>query len=58
MSADILTNATPQGRAAAVDVGITSPEASAAGVDCTASMGSWIERSKDTLHQIIDTVKG
>ena len=26
-------------------------------LDCTASMGSWIERSKDTLHQIIDHVK-
>ena len=36
--ADILTSATSQGRAAALDVGITSPEASAAGVDCTASM--------------------
>ena len=26
-------------------------------LDCTASMGSWIERSKDTLKQIIDSVK-
>ena len=26
-------------------------------LDCTASMGMWIERSKDTLKQIIDTVK-
>jgi len=26
-------------------------------LDCTGSMGSWITRSKDTLVQIIDTVK-
>ena len=26
-------------------------------LDCTASMGSWIERSKDTLYQIIESVK-
>ena len=26
-------------------------------LDCTASMHSWIQRSKDTLHQIIDHVK-
>ena len=25
-------------------------------LDCTSSMSSWIERSKDTLKQIIDTV--
>ena len=27
-------------------------------LDCTSSMWSWIERSKDTLKQIIDVVKG
>ena len=26
-------------------------------LDCTASMGSWIQRSKDTLCTIIDSVK-
>ena len=26
-------------------------------LDCTSSMGMWIERSKDTLHSIIDHVK-
>ena len=26
-------------------------------LDCTASMGSWIERSKDTLKTIIENVK-
>jgi hypothetical protein len=26
-------------------------------LDCTGSMSSWIQRSKDTLHEIIDTVK-
>ena len=25
-------------------------------LDCTSSMGAWIERSKDTLHEIIDHV--
>lgn len=26
-------------------------------LDCTGSMASWIQRSKDTLKEIIDTVK-
>ena len=26
-------------------------------LDCTGSMYSWIQRSKDTLHQIIDSVR-
>ncbi len=26
-------------------------------MDCTSSMGGWIQRSKDTLREIIDNVK-
>ena len=36
--ADIFTSAARQGRLAALDIGICSPDASGAGMDCTATM--------------------
>ena len=53
--ADILTSAAIPGRLAALDIAVTSPDASGAGIDCCASMyDSKLRKYADHLQTLLD----